>query len=182
MSITEKLGKAGIPGFRSGKKWKMALAVFGYFWIFVIVLALLSPTPSPQKVAKTELAPTLTPVSTATPPIQITIQTTMPTGTKTAIPIVTWKEVARWEGQAIKNTETFSISSREWRISWDTKPGEYGDMNFQIYIYKADGNLVSVAANVIGANKDSSIMRGAGDYYLSINTAQPYTIIVEEKQ
>lgn len=31
MGITEKLGKMGIPGFRSGKKWKMAIAIFGYF-------------------------------------------------------------------------------------------------------------------------------------------------------
>jgi len=34
MSITEKLGKAGIPGFRSGKKWKMLLASIGYLFIF----------------------------------------------------------------------------------------------------------------------------------------------------
>jgi hypothetical protein len=44
-----------------------------------------------------------------------------------------------------------------------------------------DGSLKGVAANVIGANSDNSIMRGSGDYYLTINTAQPYTITVEEQ-
>lgn len=88
-------------------------------------------------------------------------------------------EVARWEGKATKNTETFHISSRQWRISWTTRPGEFGAMNFQIYVYKEGSVLPNVAANVIGTDSDSTIMRGAGDYYLTINTGQPYVIVVE---
>lgn len=42
MSITEKLGKMGVPGFRSGKKWKMIVAVIGYFWIFSTLLTIIS--------------------------------------------------------------------------------------------------------------------------------------------
>jgi hypothetical protein len=54
-----------------------------------------------------------------------------PTATPTPTPPpVTWHEIARWEGKGIKNTETFHIPSHEWRITWDTKPGEYGEMNF----------------------------------------------------
>lgn len=86
--------------------------------------------------------------------------------------------IATWTGSAIKNTETFHVDEKEWAIEWDTQPGQYGDMNFQIYVYSADGTLKGVAANVIGANKDHTIMRGAGDYYLMINTAQPYTVNV----
>ena len=92
-----------------------------------------------------------------------------------------WKEVARWKGSAIKNTETFHISSDTWIISWLTEPGKYGDMNFQILIYKANGELVTLAANVIGKNEDYSIMRGKGGYYLTINTAQSYSIVILEK-
>lgn len=88
--------------------------------------------------------------------------------------------LATWTGSAIKNTETFHVDEKEWAIEWDTQPGQYGDMNFQIYVYSADGTLKGVAANVIGANKDHTIMRGAGDYYLMINTAQPYTVNVYE--
>ena len=87
--------------------------------------------------------------------------------------------IASWEGESTKNTETFTVSSDEWKISWDTQSGKYGDMNFQIYVYDKNGAMKGVAANVIGTNTDSTIMRGAGDYYLMINTAQPYKITVE---
>lgn len=42
MSITEKLGKAGVPGFRSGKKWKMAVAVPVYLFLTIFLLAFIS--------------------------------------------------------------------------------------------------------------------------------------------
>lgn len=105
-----------------------------------------------------------------------TEQATQPTPVK-AEPVV----IATWEGESIKNTETFHVPSDEWKLSWDTKPGKLGDMNFIITVYKAGESQipVSVAANVIGANNDSTVIRGAGDYYLAINTAQPYKITVE---
>lgn len=93
---------------------------------------------------------------------------------------VTPTVVASWEGESTKNTETFHISSNEWKIMWKTNPGQYGDMNFQIYVYNSNGSLKDVAANVIGESTDSTIMRGSGDYYLKINTAQPYAIEIQE--
>jgi hypothetical protein len=92
-----------------------------------------------------------------------------------------WYEIAQWQGKSIKNTETFHVPSYEWRISWKTEPGKYGDMNFQIYVYEISSSIPQIVANVIGYDMDSSIMRGAGDYYLTINSAQPYRIIVEAK-
>jgi hypothetical protein len=111
------------------------------------------------------------------PGVDVTAATPTPANT----PSATWNQIAQWSGRSIKDTETFQISSGEWRISWDTQPGEYGPMNFQIYVYKADGTLHSVAANVIGADKNWSIIRGAGPYYLSINSGQPYTVSVEAR-
>ena len=87
--------------------------------------------------------------------------------------------IASWSGSSTKNTETFHIPSKEWKLSWNTQPGKHGDMNFQIYVYNLDGSLKNVAANVIGESSDYSIIRGSGDYYLMINTAQPYEIKVE---
>lgn len=94
-----------------------------------------------------------------------------------------WKQIVKFEGKSIKDTQTFNISSDEWRIVWDTKPGDIGETNFQIYVYDGNGNPVGshVVANIIGKGNDVSYMRGSGEYYLTINTAQPYTIIVEEK-
>jgi hypothetical protein len=53
-------------------------------------------------------------------------------------------------------------------------------MNFIITVYNADGSYKDTAANVISASNDHTVERGAGDYYLNINTAQPYTIQIEE--
>ena len=106
-----------------------------------------------------------------------------PPGTPSSTPSPpAWREVARWEGKSSKNTETFHISSYEWRIWWDTSPSEDGEGSLAILVYRADGGLLAVAANVIGEDADSTIMRGAGDYYLRIETTQPYVIAVEETQ
>ena len=91
-----------------------------------------------------------------------------------------WRLTKTFEGTSIKSTETFEITGDEWRINWETKPGEYGAMNFQVYVYNADGSLKDVAANIIGKGQDSTVVRGAGRYYLQFNTAQPYLVRVEE--
>lgn len=91
-----------------------------------------------------------------------------------------WYKVITFEGNSIKNTQTFHISGNDWAISWATAPGEYGDMNFQIYVYDESGIPVDVAANVIGEGSDISYMRGSGNYYLTINTAQNYKIEIQE--
>lgn len=92
-----------------------------------------------------------------------------------------WREVARWTGKGIKSTETFHISSNTWRISWATRPGEYGLGNFAIIVYTSDGSLFNIAANVIGEDESSSIMHSSGNYYLAINTDQPYVVVIETK-
>jgi phage terminase small subunit len=97
-----------------------------------------------------------------------------------------WKEVARWTGKGAKTTETFHISSNTWRISWSTrleKNAEYSPGLLQICVYNPDNSLVNIAANVMVKSEDidSSVMHSSGDYYLSINAAQPYIVIVETK-
>lgn len=47
--------------------------------------------------------------------------------------------------------------------------------------FNANGYLDSVAANIVGEGRDTSYIHGSGDYYLIISTAQPYTIVIEEK-
>ena len=133
------------------------------------------PTPTSTAMPTPTLAPTPKPTATRIPP---TPTPTRPPPTPTVAKPVT---IAQWSGSTIKNTETFNVPTQQWKIAWDTRPGEYGDMNFQIYVYNRDGSphLSSyIVANVIGANNDSTIMRGSGDFYLTINTAQPYDITV----
>ena len=100
---------------------------------------------------------------------------------KTSIATQTSHVIASWKGDCVTNTTTFHVSSDKWKITWITKPKGYGSVNFQIYIYKSDGSLKCVAANVIGKSSDQCIIKGAGDYYLLINTLQSYEVTVESQ-
>lgn len=95
-----------------------------------------------------------------------------------------WHPIHQWQGNSIKSTETFHVSSHEWKIAWNTYPGQFGDSNFQIFIYKSSGDLANppIAANVIGRSNDSTIIRGAGDYYLTFNSMQNYSVTVSERR
>jgi murein endopeptidase len=111
---------------------------------------------------------------TADAPKQANSEPVKETPAQSSVPQV----IGSWSGNAMKTTDTFHVSSDKWTIRWDTKPGQYGDMNFIIYVYTDSGSLKDVAANVIGASNDKTVIRGSGDYYLKIVTSQPYTIEV----
>jgi len=95
-------------------------------------------------------------------------------------PTKKWNFVKQWSGSSIKTTETFSVGD-EWMVIWDTKPGNMGDGLFAIYINDSQGNPVGVDANVTGKGSDSRVHHGAGDFYFTINTMQPYVIRVLTK-
>jgi len=86
-----------------------------------------------------------------------------------------WAEVASWSGNGIKTTPKFTVGD-EWAIKWATQPGQFGDMNFQIYLYAGDGSLAGVDANVVGAAEDTSYKHQAGTYHLMVNSGQPWQI------
>jgi PKD repeat protein len=121
------------------------------------------PTPTPA------LTPALTP--TPTPAL---------TPTPTPTPTPGNNIIASWTGSANKNTEMFHVPSNEWKITWNTQAGNLGNGIFSIVIYNSDGSYKDIAANVMGSNSDSSIIRGSGDYYLKIVTTQQYEITVSQ--
>jgi hypothetical protein len=101
------------------------------------------------------------------------------TQTKIDISKNDFRSIAKWEGSAQKNTETFSVDMNEWIINWETR----GDSNFAITVYNADTNdMVELVANIIGSGKDYSVIRGKGRYYLKISSSQYYFIEVSEKK
>lgn len=93
-----------------------------------------------------------------------------------------WKQVVQFKGNTIKNTQRFNISSNEWRVTWSTKPGAYGDMNFMVFLCDSKGDMTDGIANVIGKASDTSYFYKKGTYSFNINTAQTYVITVEEKK
>jgi hypothetical protein len=99
-----------------------------------------------------------------------------------------WVTLEHFSGKDIKNTDDFVIKEPKWRIRWELKSRPDNLNIFQVYVYTfgRDGKPTPalpnfVAANVTqGTDSDSSVMRGAGKYYLQINTMQEYELWVEE--
>jgi len=95
-------------------------------------------------------------------------------------------KIAGWRDNGNKNTESFRISKKEWTIRWVTSPLSVGGtsvaMPFSFTIHRADGELVDLAANIIGSDTGSTVIRESGEFYLAINSSQPYTIDVFTKK
>jgi hypothetical protein len=61
-------------------------------------------------------------------------------------PAGTWHEVQTWRGSGVKETETFHVASREWRIKWRSSSELVANAGMlQIYVHKAGGEMVSLA-------------------------------------
>lgn len=95
-----------------------------------------------------------------------------------------WRQVVRFEGKEDTQTQPFTIPAEaaEWRVGWNTRPGDAGFGRLKVDVHKADGEVVGTAANVIGSSLGNTVYQGAGEYYLVIETNQPFTITVEYKQ
>lgn len=95
-------------------------------------------------------------------------------------PAPDWHEVTRWTGNGIKDTETFQVQSREWRITWETSGAGY----FGIYVHDGEtDDLVTVAANTTEGGSDTSYLRsGPGPHYLTINASTNWTVVVEDRR
>ena len=89
------------------------------------------------------------------------------------------RTIGTWHGRSNKQTETFKINSSEWMLAWNTEPQKGFEGIFQIFVHRASGDLICVAANVIGKDADSTVMRGAGNFYLEINATQPWGVVVK---
>ena len=90
-------------------------------------------------------------------------------------------QVGLWNGNGCKNTETFYVPTKVWYITWKTwlEPGRKSGGLLAIWVYTEDGKYVDLVANVIGADTDSSAMRGKGHFYLEISSSQPWTVEVK---
>ena len=116
----------------------------------------------------------------AAPKIQEAEKRISPTATA-----ATWHEVARWEGKGYKNTETFHVNSKQWKVSWNFYSEDEGHGVFYVYAMREDGTATDKAVSYSGGSgSDSTILRsGPGDCYLKIMSANgSWQIIVEDKR
>jgi len=118
-----------------------------------------------------------TPASSVSTPPPVTRSTQL------TAPSATWRTAARWSGSGMKQTETFSIRSSEWRISWKTTREVFAGAGIlQVYVYGAAGELVSLAANLQGVGSDVSYVHAQpGRFYLDISSANvDWEVVVED--
>lgn len=89
-----------------------------------------------------------------------------------------------WNGNGIRQTDTFTTSTREWRLRWTaSNEAMRGASILQIMVHDAGTDaLVTLAANQQGVGSGDSVVRApAGDYYLSINSGNvDWTVRAEE--
>ena len=141
------------------------------------IVTMAPPTPTPDTPTVATPAPTAT-VATETPPTQ----TPLPAPTETLPPptqVIEWQEIIEWTGDGIRSTNVFRVRFDQWRLTWVTQPGRLGDERFQIQLYNLNGTLNTIAVDGVNLEPGSINLSGAGDYYLVIIAAQPYTITAE---
>jgi hypothetical protein len=111
------------------------------------------------------------PSSNATTPPLNAAASTLPTSTPpVATAGKTWVVVKSWTGNGIRTPRT-SPWGDPWRVDWDFTPAQFGGIT-QIYLYRSDNKqLVNLAANTQKGGADTSFQRGAGTYYMKVNSA-----------
>ena len=142
------------------------------------------------------LTPTRLPSATEEPTV-----TSTPATTPRPTPSLGWRRIAKWSDDSFldssnrcptqergprtaRETETFHAPLNEWRISWDTMPGQSGESSFRIHIYKvfdAGGGPHGdfVVESTFGQSNGSTDIRGSGNFCLTINSSQSYTVAIE---
>jgi hypothetical protein len=96
-----------------------------------------------------------------------------------------WQQVKRWTGSGMKQTETFSVASREWRITWTASNEPFAGAGIlQIFVYDENGGMVTLAGNKQGTGSDVSYVRNPpGRYYLMINSGNvDWDVAVEDQR
>lgn len=90
----------------------------------------------------------------------------------------TWHTVSTFSGQTQKNTSTFTIQGSQWRITWQ----ETGDGYFGADAESPDGDITKYCsiANLVGSGSDSTYCYAPGTYYISVNTANSWSMTVED--
>jgi hypothetical protein len=78
-----------------------------------------------------------------------------------------WSAVRSWTGTGSRTTESFRISSDEWRISWEAE-GDRAYGVLLISIYRVGGDLVDLIYAEGASSNSSYVHNSPGEYYLQI--------------
>jgi hypothetical protein len=132
----------------------------------VFVERMISPTPVP-----TAPPPTATATAVA---ISTVVAATPPSASAQA----DWRRVGQWQGNGDKNTETFQVISRRWRIAFTVRDPRSGTPHLCIAVRTLEG--ARVEGGCYRRDDTTYIYTDPGNYYLDINSADQWTVLVEE--
>lgn len=170
--ISSKLGKMGIPGFRSGKTWKMALATFVYFFIILVII---TPSKSPDNQrSQNDLLPTPTQTPFSNPIATTTKIVATPEPTQI---IVNELKQQNFSGVGKKITDEFYLQKGIAKIQMDY----IGQSNFIVRLMDKDGNLIELLANEIGSWDGATAIRidRSGYYLMDVTADGRWTVVIQ---
>jgi general secretion pathway protein G len=103
-----------------------------------------------------------------------------------SLPHGEWETVQTWRGNGMKQTESFYIAQREWRIRWSMRSTSKIGLpaTLSVRVYRDDGEYVCLALNQVGDGSDITHVRSSpGQHYLDIDgTLTDWTVSVEERR
>ncbi len=74
-----------------------------------------------------------------------------------------------WATTGEMTTESFFVSSSEWKVVWDLSPSDRGSAWISVNVHdKADGGLIESASAEI-SGKGQTIIHRSGQFYLTIS-------------
>ena len=80
-----------------------------------------------------------------------------------------------WSGNGAKQTESFDVPVREWKVRWSNT----GDGNFAVHVFNDQDEQVELIGNIIGSGHDVSFVHAPpGRFYLKI-TGDNWSVSVE---
>jgi hypothetical protein len=92
-----------------------------------------------------------------------------------------WTDVKQWTGTGSKVTESFDVTSKEWRVNWSSDQHGNGIGSIGVLVFNADKKLVASATGRVGAPDTTYIHEGPGRYYVEVRSADVnWTLTVQD--
>jgi hypothetical protein len=86
-----------------------------------------------------------------------------------------WHRIASLSGDESKNSTTFHVSGKQWRVLWHNQdpPGNTYKNTSALFInaFPTNDTIPKRVCSQLGTGGDSTELRGSGDYYLKIEAS-----------
>ncbi len=81
--------------------------------------------------------------------------------------VFSWRRVVGWSGKDIEETDSFTVPSGEWRITWQAVTGAARDLEIVVFEHGAEEPTARIKQEGVGTGSYLGL-EGGGTYYLRI--------------